>query len=232
MIRTMALTSSEECAPGGPPTFSTDPDSEFYAFAQEVYDVRLGLTDEQKIIAAYWADGPGTGSGPGHWIAIVGQIARNDDLSLADAAEAYARVGIAVHDALIGIWDTKYAYNLQRPVTYINNNIDVGWVPHMPSPPFPTYTSAHSQQSAAAASVLTDMFGTKSFTDTTREDHGLAPLLESRTFGSFDEAASEAAVSRLYGGIHFSFDNDDGLVSGRCIGQAIVDRVSFKKGNG
>jgi hypothetical protein len=229
MIRPMVLTSGEECPPPGHPPFSTDTDSDFYAAGLEVYKVGPRLNHEQKTIADYWYDGTGTtGTPPGHWIAIVSQIARNDDLSLSAAAEAYARVGIAVHDAVIGCWNTKYTYNLQRPVTYINDNIDAGWLPYILTPNFPSYTSGHSTLSGAAARALTDMFGIKSFTDTTHADHGLVPPQEPRTFDSFDEAATEVAVSRLYGGIHFSFDNDDGLASGRCIGQAIIDGVKFK----
>ena len=221
-------TSGEECPPPGHPAFSTDPVSDFYAAGLEVYNIGLDLTEEQKTIAAYWSDGPGdTGTPPGHWIAIVSQIARDDRLSLAAAAEAYARVGIAVYDAFIACWSTKYIYNLQRPVTYINDNIDAGWSPYLVTPGFPSYTSGHSTQSGAAAYVLTDMFGSKRFTDRTHTDHGLAPSQKPRTFKSFDEAAAEAAVSRLYGGIHFAFDNDDGLASGQCIGQAIPDRVRF-----
>lgn len=229
LIRPMVLTSGEECPPLGHPAFSTDPASDFYAAGLEVYNVGLNLTDEQKTIADHWSDGAGaTGTPPGHWIAIVSQIARNDDLSLAAVAEAYARVGMAVHDAFIACWNPKYRYNLQRPVTYINDNIDAGWLPYIVTPGFPSYTSGHSIQSGAAARVLTDMFGSKSFTDTTHSDHSLVPPQKPRTFDSFDEAAAEAAISRLYGGIHFSFDNDDGLAAGQCIGQAIHDRVSFK----
>jgi hypothetical protein len=229
MIRPMVLTSGEECYPPGHPVFSTDPDSDFYAAGQEVYHVGLGLTAEQKMIADYWADGAGaTGTPPGHWIAIVSQIARHDGLSLAAAAEAYARVGLAVHDAFIACWTPKYGYNLQRPVTYINANIDASWQPYIVTPGFPSYTSGHSTQSGAAARVLTEMFGIKRFTDATHTDHGLMSPQEPRTFDSFDDAAAEAAVSRLYGGIHFAFDNDDGLASGQCIGQAITDRVRFR----
>jgi hypothetical protein len=114
----MVLTSGEECAPPGHPEFSSDPESAFYAAAFEVYQTSLTLTDEQRTIAQYWLDGVGTtGTSSGHWIAIVGQIARTDGLSLAAAAEAYARVGIVVADVFITSFDAKYRYNLQRPVT-------------------------------------------------------------------------------------------------------------------
>jgi len=232
-IRPMVLKFGGECPPPGHPAFSNDAGSAFSAAAQEVYDTGLSLTDEQKTIAGYWADGAGTtGTPPGHWIAIVGQIARTDRLSLSDAAEAFARVGIAVHDAFIQCWFTKYATNLERPVTYIREAFDASWLPYITTPPFPTYTSGHSTQSGAAASVLTAMFGIKAFTDTLHADHHLTPPQEPRSFSSFDEAAAEAAVSRLYGGIHYSFDNNDGLGCGKCIAQAISRRVRFQDGRG
>ncbi len=144
------------------------------------------------------------------------------------AAEAYARVGIAVTDAFIECWNMKYVYNLERPVTYIQDHIDAMWLPYLVTPNFPTYISGHSSQSGAAATVLTDLFGMITFTDTIRADHNLVPPLAPRTFDSFDDAAAEAAVSRLYAGIHFSFDNNDGLASGRCIGQTVIQNVHFK----
>jgi hypothetical protein len=215
--------------PPGHPEYSTASESEFYTAALEVYQTGLNLTAQQKTAAEYWADGAGaTGTPPGHWIAIVGQLARTEGLSLAAAAEAYARVGIAVTDAFIQCWYTKYLSNLQRPVTYIQDNIDGTWLPYIMTPSFPTYTSGHSTQSGAAAAVLTAIFGIKAFTDTTHTDHHLMPPQEPPAFSSFDEAAQEAAVSRLCGGIHFPFDNDDGLSAGQCIGQAIIDRVRFR----
>lgn len=227
--RPMVLARGTECAAPKPPEFSTARDSELYAAALEVYQTNQTLTSEQKTIAEYWGDLVGiTGTSSGHWMAIVGQIARNDGLSLAEAAEAYAKLGITVTDAFITIWESKYFYNLLRPVTYIQDNIDPTWLPYLATPPNPSYLSGHSTQSGASATVLTDLFGIKAFTDTTHADLKLTPQQEPRTFSSFDQAAEEAAVSRLYGGIHYSFDNDDGLSTGRCVGQAINARVRFQ----
>jgi len=232
-IRPMVLTSGAECATLGNPAFSTDTSSGFYTAALEVYNTGINLTPEQKTIADYWADGAGaTGTPPGHWVAIVGQISRDMDLSLMASAEAFARVGIAVHDAFIECWNTKYVYNLERPVTYIRDQIDPAWSSFITTPAFPSYHSGHSTQSGAASGVLTDQFGIMSFTDTTHTVHGLVPPQNPRSFDSFEEAADEAAISRLYGGIHYAFDNNDGLASGRCIGGLIHARVEFKKSEG
>jgi hypothetical protein len=100
------------------------------------------------------------------------------------------------------------------------------------TPSFPSYVSGHATQSAAADAALTAMLGPVAFTDTTHRDHGLTPAQAPRRFSSFEEAAAEAAVSRLYGGIHYRFDNEDGLTTGQCIGQAIVDRVHFGQERG
>jgi PAP2 superfamily len=230
-LRPMVITSLATCAPPPHPSFDTDPSSEYFAAAQEVYDVWTDLTDEQKTIASYWADGAVvTGTPTGHWIAIVGQFSRNDPLSLAASAEAYVRVGIAAHDAFIQCWNDKYQYNLQRPVTYIQDHIDANWLPFLVvTPNFPSYTSGHSTQSGAVAFVMTDQFGIRTFTDTLHTDHNLIPPQTPRTFNSIDEAGAEAAVSRLYGGIHYSFDNNNGIASGQCVGQTIIDNVKFTR---
>jgi hypothetical protein len=229
-LRPLVLASGDACAPPPPPVYSEDPASAFYAFGLEVYTTSVTLTEEQRTIAWYWADNAGaTGTPPGHWVAIVGQLARHEGLSLMAAAEGYARVGLAVADAFISCWHTKYTYNLLRPETYITRRIDPAWLPLLITQGFPAYTSGHATQSGAAATVLTDLFGITPFTDTLHQDHQLEPPLAPRSFGSFDEAAEEAARSRLYGGIHYSFDNDHGLAQGRCIGQVIVDRIRFKR---
>jgi membrane-associated phospholipid phosphatase len=232
-LRPMVIVDGTACPPLGHPEFSTDSASEFAAAARQVRDVGLSLTEEQKTIATFWADNPGaTGTPPGHWIAIVGQLARKHGLSLMTAAEAYARVGIAVTDAFIACWNFKYATNLQRPVTYIAERIDATWLPYLATPPFPTYTSGHSSQSGAASVVLTDQFGRKRFTDTIRADLKLEPPLPPRTFASFAAAAAEAAVSRLYGGIHYGFDNEHGLEAGQCVGRTIAREIRFKQRDG
>lgn len=208
-----------ECDAGPPPVYSEEAGSPFYQEAWEVYTVTGQLTPEQLAIAAYWADDPGsTGTPPGHSISITTQILTQEEASLALAAEAYARVGIAVSDAFVACWWTKYEYNLLRPVTYIHDVLgDSEWTPAVNTPPFPEYSSGHSVQSAAAAQVLTDLFGDLAFTDNTHVGRGFPP----RTFNNFFDFAQEAAISRLYGGIHFRSAIERGLEQGICIGRQV-----------
>ncbi|MGH7588535.1 MAG: vanadium-dependent haloperoxidase, partial [Gemmatimonadota bacterium] len=138
--------------------------------------------------------------------------------------EAFARVGIGESDAFIGCWATKYHYNLLRPVTYINAVIDPNWETVLETPPFPAYTSGHSNDVGAASTILTALLGDGfAITDHTNDDRGFAP----RSFGSFFEAADESAISRLYGGIHYRFDIDLGVEQGRCVGRA-VNALAFR----
>jgi hypothetical protein len=217
------LGSGETCSPGPPPAYSERVGSAFYTDAYECYRVTSDLTPEQVAIARFWSDDPGqTATPPGHSISILTQVARELDLTLDRAAGAYAKVGIAVADAFISCWWTKYRDNLLRPVTYIRSVIDPNWTPLLVTPPFPEYTSGHSVQTAAAAQVLTDLFGELAFTDHTHDARGLP----ARSFSSFEAAAREAAVSRLYGGIHFRAAIERGLEQGACIGEHVTTAIA------
>jgi hypothetical protein len=223
--RTFAIASGAACPPGDHTPYSEEPSSRFYAEAVEVYETVNDLTSERRDIALFWSDDPGTTpTPPGHSISILTQVLRQKGSSLPVAAEAYAKVGIAVADAFIGCWHAKYRDNLLRPVTYIQaQQIDPSWLPLLATPPFPEYPSGHSVQSSASAQVLTDLFGEVAFTDHTHDSRGLAP----RLFGSFLEAAEEAAISRLYGGIHFRPAIELGFEQGWCIGER-VSALAFR----
>jgi hypothetical protein len=224
-VTTFALGSGADCDPGGPPPYSEESDSEIYAEAHEVYDTVNNLTPEQLTIARFWADGPGSISGPGHSLSITNQILLQQNANLEVAAETYARVGIANADAVTAVWWTKYRYNLLRPITYINRVIDHAWTTTLPTPPFPEYVSAHSSQSAAAASSLEYLFGENvAFVDHAHDGDGFAP----RTFDRIYAAAAEAGISRIYGGIHFPSGNLDGQWQGRCVA-AVVNDLTWRK---
>lgn len=212
----------------GFPTFSTSPSSAFYAEANQVYTTGKTLTSEQQTIAYYWGDeGFVTFTPPGHSFSILSQLMRKEPFNLASAAEAYVKLGIAMSDAFVYCWKVKYINNLLRPSQFINPNIDAAWLPLLPNPPFPEYTSGHSTQSASAAKVLASIFGeTYSFTDMTHTklSLGLAP----RTFTTFYQMAEEAGISRIYAGIHFPSANEQGRASGYAIGEKVL-ALQYKK---
>ena len=214
--RPFALKSVEDCPAPPPPEYSEEANSAFYKSAQEVYNISNAATQEQRQFALYWADDTGKTPTPaGHWSFIANDLLKTRKANLAEAAVTHARLNIAMADAFTACWATKYAHNVLRPVTYVQGSFDSNWVPSlMTTPPFPEYPSGHSVQSSAAASVLNEIFGANTtFTDNTHNDRGWGP----RTFPSFNAAANEAALSRLYAGIHFRFGIEGGQVQGKCV---------------
>ncbi|RST85082.1 phosphatase PAP2 family protein [Aquibium carbonis] len=224
--RTFAMPHGAACGIAPPPAYGEAPDSAFYREAAEVHRAVLDLTPEQRLIARFWADDPMLSpTPPGHWIAIALQALREEGADAARFAETLALIGIGMADAFIGCWDAKFKYDLVRPITYIRRVIDPAWEPILNTPPFPEYPSGHSTQSGAAATVLTGLFGDDhAFEDTTHVDDGL-PV---RSYGSFWDAAHEAGMSRLFGGIHFRSAIDRGLEQGRCIG-AFVNALQTRR---
>lgn len=238
-IRPMLLDSASQFMPPRPPVYDVkNKNSVFYKAMLEVKTIGENLTEEQKHIADFWDDNPFTMhvtghvmfatkkfSPPGHWMNIVGIGAKAANADFATTVAAYAHTAIALFDAFISCWDEKYRSNYVRPETEINK-IDENWRPYIQTPPFPSYTSGHATNSAAAAEVMTAWLGDKlSFSDTSLLEFGI----QNREIKSFREAAKEAAISRLYGGIHFRFDNDEGANAGKKLGEFIVQRLKFKK---
>ena len=219
-------------------------DSAEYAAAVDQV-MRVGRVDstartiEQTEIANFWADGAGTATPPGHWNRIASDVLMSRSPELIDSARTMAMLNLALADAAIAAWDVKYLYDFWRPIDVINQAAadgndatvqDASWTPLLRTPPHPTYVSGHSTFSAAAATVLTHLLGDNvSFTTTNDPKTGLTqtPIpvqsLVTRRFANFAEAADEAGVSRVYGGIHFPFDNTAGQALGRAVGEAIVN---------
>ncbi len=216
-----------ECPAPAPPAYSELTSSVFYQQAQEVYRVSQEATQEQRQFALYWADDPSKTPTPaGHWAFIAQDLLTTRQANLADAAALMARLNIAMADAFIAAWHTKYTVNVLRPVSYVQAAIDSNWIPTlMHTPPFPEYPSGHSVQSAAAAAVLSQAFGAETpFVDNTHNDRGWGP----RTFKNFAVAAEEAALSRLYAGIHYRFGVVGGQVQGRCVANKTLS-LKFKR---
>lgn len=218
--RTFAMPAGTTCSLPPPPEYSEDKNSEFYKQAMEVYTTSKNITPEQKATARFWSDDPMLSlTPPGHWVSIIWQLAEKEKLPIDRVVEILTRVGVAEADAFIGCWNTKFQYDLVRPFTYIRKVIDPKWNALLITPPFPEYPSGHSTNSAAAALVLTSVFGESyAFEDATPMADGLPP----RKFASFADAAKEAANSRLLGGIHFRAAIERGLDQGRCIGAYAV----------
>lgn len=226
-LRPFALYYPEYCNIPLNMPFDTDSDSAFYAQAMEVKEVGDRLTNEQREIARFWVDTPGeTGAPSGHWVAIENQMVEQLDLHLGRAAEMYALVGMSLGDAFISAWSLKYQVLLLRPETYIHEYIRRSWQPYIQTPPFPEYPSGHSVVSGAAAEVLSTMFGVVAFTDRTHIIYEHEPL--QRSFTSFEAAAYEAAISRLYGGIHYRAAIENGLRQGQCVARQVLENVQLR----
>jgi membrane-associated phospholipid phosphatase len=220
-VRPFALADASVCPAPAPPAYSEQGGSAFQRETAEVHRISQAATQEQRQVSLYWADDPlKTPTPAGHWTFIATDQLKAGKASLARSATVYARLQLAMADAFIATWKTKYTVNLLRPVTAVQLTIDSQWVPTlMHTPPFPEYPSGHSVLSAAAAGVLEHEFGTSTrFTDNTHNDRGWGP----RSFASFRAAADEAAVSRLYAGIHFRSGVEGGKVQGRCVSDRVL----------
>ena len=224
--RPFVIKKASDCQATVPPVYSEEPGSAFYKEGLEVYQISNAATQEQRQFALYWADDPGKTPTPaGHWAYIANDILKLRKANLATAAETFARLNMAMSDAFVAAWHTKYTLNIIRPVTYVQLGIDSNWVPTLlPTPPFPDYPSGHSVQSSAAYTVLEQLFGADTpFVDNTHNDRGWGP----RTFKNFKAAADEAALSRMYGGIHYRFSIEGGKPQGQCTAKAVMG-LKFK----
>jgi PAP2 superfamily len=225
-----AMSSSSQFRPPGPPSL----DSEQYAADyNEVKELGAAVgstrTEEQTLIALFWADGAGTETPPGHWNSIAQSIAVTQGNTQEQNARLFALLNIAMADAAICAWDAKYTFDFWRPVTAINfAEPELNWSSLIVTPPFPDYVSGHSTFSGAAATVLPLFCGTEDLPFTTGSD--FLPGVY-RSFSTCLDAAEEAAVSRLYGGIHFRSANEDGLQAGISIGEWTATHYLQAKGN-
>ena len=238
-IRTMVLDSSNQFEPKAPLPFDLTEGSPFQKQLKQVFDIGKNLSEEQIEIAKFWDCNPYVThhrghamfatkkiTPGGHWIGITAITTRLAGSSFEDTVNAYANVTIALFDAFISCWDEKWNTLVVRPETLINQYYDEEWLPLLQTPPFPEYTSGHSVISRAAAVTLTDLYGDNfSFTDTTEVAYGL-PI---RKYDSFLKASEEAAISRLYGGIHYMMAIEEGVAQGQAVGNFVVQKIQTKR---
>jgi membrane-associated phospholipid phosphatase len=222
-LRPFALAHPKECPIAPPPEYSEGRDSEFYREALAVHQASKELDEERHRIGLFWADNPGqSGTPAGHWLSIGSQMVAQLGLDVERAVELFAALSLAQADAFIASWLVKYETNVVRPVTYLNRLVDPDWQTDIITPAFPEYPSGHSVQSGAAAATMTALLGDSvAFDDSTN----LAIGHPVRRFPSFWAAAQEAAISRLYGGIHYPRAIHLGTDMGRCIGEAVIRRL-------
>jgi len=237
-LRPFVINSADQFVPPPPTPFDMDKNSLFYKEVIEVYDALKADVEERTAIASFWDCNPyvTTHKGHvmfatkkitpgGHWIGIAKIASENSNSNMMETIEAYTLTSISLADAFISCWDEKYRSKLIRPETVINQYIDEDWLPALQTPPFPEYTSGHSVISRAAAVTLTDLYGENfAFTDSTEVEYGLP----ARDFKSFLIASEEAAVSRLYGGIHYRPAIDNGVAQGEEVGKFIVANLKTK----
>jgi membrane-associated phospholipid phosphatase len=235
-VTPFAMTDPTQFRPDAPPALDS---AEYAAAFNEVKDLgRIDSTTrtaEQTQIARFWNGGTGTSFAPGYWNRVAQFVAQDQGLSLVADARLLALLNVATADAIIACWDSKYEYNLWRPVTAIRaadtddnpaTDADTGWTPLLVTPAFPSYISAHSTVSGAAASVLGALFGDSYQFTVTSES---VPF--TRSFTSFSAAAAEAGRSRIYGGIHYTFDNVNGLAVGGEVADYVVTNFLLPRDN-
>jgi membrane-associated phospholipid phosphatase len=229
-VTPFAMPRNHSFRPSGPPELSS---AKFAADLAEVKAIGAAVgstrTAEQSLIAQFWADGAGTETPPGHWNSIAQTVAANLGNTMEQNARLFALLNIAMADAAICAWDAKYTFDFWRPVTAIRY-YEPGstWISYIVTPPFPDYVSGHSTFSGAAATVLASFYGTDNISFTNGSDFLPGTT---RSFSSFSAAAAEAAISRLYGGIHYRSANEDGLAAGIGIGNWTFTHYLQPKGN-
>lgn len=226
--RPLVAGSGDGADPGQPTAYSTTPGSAFYTMVEEVKTVAQNRTPDQTAIALFWNDAAnGRNFTPlGHWASILAQVLARENPALDKALVANAKMSIGMTDALISTMKTKYTYNVLRPVSYIRATLNApDWLPLIPTPAFPEYSSNHAALSGAAAEMLTQEFGPNyAFTDQNYAQFGLGI----RSYTSFEHAATEAGLSRLYGGIHYRRSCELGQAQGKKVAQNINARVTWR----
>lgn len=219
-LRTIVKGSIDKTQPPPPPVYSDDTTSDFYKMIKEVYEVDQNLTPEQKEIALFWRDiNPGI-TASGHWLNVIRQVFQKEKAKLDRAVFTYTLTGMALNDAWISCWKTRYVYNLVRPVTFIRNVMGhKEWLPFLVTPPHPEYTSGFAAMAGAITEVLTSLYGNDYYiTDHTYDYIGMLP----RSYSSFKAMAQEAGDSKFYGGIHYKLSVDAGLWQGREVAKNIL----------
>lgn len=237
IVRPFTLDSAAQFKPAPPVAFSKTKTSAFYRLLEENHQAgATSLSDEHRLIAAFWDCNPFALENNGHmlvglkkispgahWLGITGIACAQANKSFAESLKIHTAVSIGLMDGFLACWDEKYRSNRIRPESAIRQLIDPSWKPFLQTPPFPEYLSGHSTISSTSEVILTHYFGDNfQYTDTVEERYGL----KARSFRSFREAAIEAGLSRFYGGIHFMDAIDNGREQGLKVGEWVVKKLN------
>jgi hypothetical protein len=233
-VRPFALDSSSQFKPAPPVPFSKDKRSEFFKLMLINYQDTLPM--EHRVIAAFWDCNPFAVQDNGHlmtslkkispgahWLGITGIACLQAKKSFNETLQIMTMVSVGLMDSFLACWDEKFRSHRVRPETAIRKYIDPEWRPLLQTPPFPEYLSGHSCISSTSATLLTHYFGDNfKYTDSVEVSYGLPP----RTFDSFQHAAEEAGISRLYGGIHFIDAIDNGRDQGQKVAKLLLQKLN------
>jgi hypothetical protein len=214
----------EELLVNAPIPYSEDIKSAYYQQLFEVYSLTTPLSKENKWIGEFWSDDvPNLTFTPAsRWVSISNQLLEEKPIPSEQMLELYAKLGMALSDAAVVCWNSKYYYNVERPKQYIHKFIDKNWIAPHDNPPFPSYPSGHAMFGSAAKTVLEHYFGNKiEFWDKSH-DNRTEFNGKKRFFSSFQEISSENAYSRLALGVHTRQDCEVGMEYGTKIGQKIA----------
>jgi PAP2 superfamily len=237
-MKPMTMDSAGQIRAAKPAPYSEDKNSPFWKEVIEVHEISKALDEERENIFTFWDDNPFVSrhkghlmfqdkkmTPGGHWLAICQSFLKDKKVGFYPSLKAYTMTSLALYEAFISCWYEKYASLRVRPETVISAKIEKEWHPHLVTPPFPAYTSGHSTVSAAAAEILTHLFGdNQGYTDETEKEYGL-PV---RSFKSFRQAALEASISRVYAGIHYRSDCEKGNEQGVKVGKLVVGKLKFQ----
>ncbi|WP_373520908.1 vanadium-dependent haloperoxidase [Aquiflexum sp.] len=235
-LKTFFISDLVSYKPNPPAPFDLGEGSSFKNQLTEVFKITSNLTEDQKLIANFWdcnpfrvqfsghmAIGMKKISPGGHWVGITGIASKKAGLSWKETIYIHTLVSMSLHDAFVSCWEEKYDSDRIRPESAIQKHLDQNWRPLLQTPPFPEYTSGHSVISKTSAMILTAYFGDNfGFIDDSEVYFGLPE----REFKSFNLAAEEAAISRLFGGIHFRDAIEEGVKQGELIAKYILERIN------
>jgi hypothetical protein len=221
-VKPWVMKSSSQFRVGPPPSL----DSDLYVRdVNEVKEVGALIADSRNSpetdIARWWVP-----SAIVLWNPIASQVAVAKKLSISQSARLFALLNMAAADAAIACYESKYTYNLWRPISAIRSadgfhvKADGTWTPFLTTPAFPEYPSAHNEISGAMAEALTSLFGDKP---------GGAMVAHSANHPTFDhlwfrfsQGTDEVVSARVWEGIHFRNSDEQGMRAGRCVGQYVV----------